>query len=125
MIKNLVFSKIEEGGESILFDPPLLVEYETIVDNGKVFIVYDFGMTGFVNIGERLFFFNKDDKLSLKEKVEQIVSFDLFHAFCHCSFDPNYTYLHWALYGNLKDRVTINEKNKETADKLGSLSQDS
>ena len=59
MIKNLVFSKIEEGGESILFDPPLLVEYETIVDNGKVFIVYDFGMTGFVNIGERLFFFTR------------------------------------------------------------------
>ena len=52
-------------------------------------------------------------------------SFDLFHAFCHCSFDPNYTYLHWALYGNLKDRVTINEKNKETANKLRSLPQDS
>ena len=49
-----------------------------------------------------------DDK-SDEEKIVFDIIFDLMHAFFHVSDDPNYDDYHWALYGNLKDRVEIGE----------------
>jgi len=37
------------------------------------------------------------------------IKFDLMHAFFHYQGDPNYSHLHWALYGNLKERVTADD----------------
>jgi hypothetical protein len=37
------------------------------------------------------------------------IKFDLMHAFFHYQGDPNYTHLHWALYGNLEDRVELRD----------------
>ena len=37
------------------------------------------------------------------------IKFDLMHAFFHCKCDPNYSLIHWALFGNLKDRAVIKD----------------
>lgn len=71
---------------------------------------YDFGMTHTVPLEKEHNFIlmHSDDKTD-EEKIAFDVIFDLFHAFFHPECDPNYTDYHWALYGNLKDRVEFGE----------------
>ena len=45
----------------------------------------------------------------IEDKVKRMAQYDLSHAFFHYKDDPNYTHYHWALYGNYKDRVILEE----------------
>ena len=45
MSKTLEFSTVGRDSKSIILNPPLLVEYETILDDNEVFISYDFSLT--------------------------------------------------------------------------------
>ena len=64
---------------------------------------YDFGMTCKFSF-ETSFFLGIKPEMSDEEVIRRLVEFDLAHAFDHPQEDPNYNYLHWALYGNLKNR---------------------
>jgi len=69
---------------------------------------YDFGMTHTVPLEqEHNCILTDSDGRTDEEKIAFDVIFDLFHAFFHPKMDTNYTDCHWALYGNLKDRVEI------------------
>ena len=49
----------------------------------------------------------------LPDLAKSFVKYDLFHAFFHPHFDPNYEHLHWALSGWLHNRTTMGEKDYE------------
>jgi DNA modification methylase len=95
---EIIFHSIFEENIEIKFLNPLTVkcfndsEYEIDVE-------FDFGLTTKIIIS----------KSTEKEIAKQII-FDIFHSFNHNQNDPNYDYYNWALYGNLKDRITIIEK---------------
>jgi hypothetical protein len=48
---------------------------------------------------------------SITAKVTRTAEFQLAHAFGHIPCDPNYTVLHWALFGNLKQYYKGNHSN--------------
>lgn len=105
---------IYEGYRTIKFKKPLVIKCHSInsTDNGHktAFYRFDFGMEGQTPLDkEHNFILMHSDNLSNEEKIAFDVEFDLFHAFFHTAEDPNYTYYHWALYGNLKDRVETEE----------------
>lgn len=50
-----------------------------------------------------------NDGLDPMKTVFAVIKFDLMHAFFHYDGDPNYTHLHWALRGMLKDRAFVTE----------------
>jgi hypothetical protein len=88
-----------KDAEGHKFDPPIKVEYDFehqiasfYVDRYlSIDIKYtwnNFGLTKGI--------------LSPALQFKRLVEFDLAHAFGHVQEDPNYTELHWALYGNLK-----------------------
>ena len=117
---EFVFEEIHEGeGRSLTFFPPLRVVWDTYVDHHPAgdtttaYIEMDFGMEYKIkpvatkNGGWHYDEINKDS--TNEEVIKTIIKFDLFHAFCHTSLDPNYGIIHWALYGNLKDRVIIKD----------------
>lgn len=105
---------IYEGDRWIKFSEPLTLTcyyIDTETHGYKVATFeFDFGMTHSIalevehNCILRDFIGATDE-----EKIAFDVIFDLFHAFFHPSVDPNYEDYHWALYGNLKDRVEIGE----------------
>lgn len=119
---TLVFKEINESpdGDMLKFNPELKIDYyiyQRVNQKGtrRVAIVcFDFGMEnsyamdvernwllqGYLNV-------NKED---LEDCVRVNCIFDLFHAFTHYQQDPNYSHVHWALYGNLKDRTTVIER---------------
>jgi hypothetical protein len=72
---------------------------------GYVYFTWDFGMDAVVSLRT---YISKHRK-GLKKKVFREIIFDVGHAFCHCSEDPNYTEYHWALRGWLKDRLEVHE----------------
>ena len=47
------------------------------------------------------------DSSPMIDKIRATLEFDLDHAFLHINQDPNYNTYHWALFGNLKDRVNV------------------
>ena len=129
---KFVFDAIQEGSDEslrqIYFNPPLVIEYsiydkidkETGKDSypedvsSMAFSELDFGMEIHVPLDV------KDNWLmngygGLTKESDPIdvlmrtICFDLFHAFFHPTEDPNYDFYHWALYGNLKDRVTLKD----------------
>ncbi len=108
---------IYEGYKWIKFKNPLKIQFDLVPleRNGCdiVFFNYDFGMDGEVTLDRKHnFVLNTKgcDTMTNEEKVVLIIIFDLFHAFFHPSQDPNYSYYHWALFGNLKDRVEYGER---------------
>ena len=130
---KFVFEGVMEGGEiegkrSITFNPPLKVAY-TIWEKkdpltGKenytedfpmiAFTTYDFGLTMETPIDpEHNWLTNGYNGLTKDSSPEDILMnsliFDLFHAFCHETQDPNYSHYHFALVGWLKDRATITD----------------
>jgi len=99
------------------FNPPLTVEWSVYEEegNGKVaHVYYDFGLHDTFSVEPDkncllLGYYGLRAVSPVQEMVEKNVIFDLFHAFTHCDMDPNYTHLHWALYGNLKDKTKVIE----------------
>lgn len=124
---TLVLEKVQEGQEphcrTITFTPPLKVEYTIWPDEDEkadktkptvAYFTFDFGMTSEVGLtSERNCLTWGYEGLTKESNPEEILiktlTFDLFHAFCHCEMDPNYTSYHWALAGWLKDRVTVKD----------------
>lgn len=119
----MTLAKIKEGFSTLEFNPPLVIEY--FIDPKiapLINISYDFGMDHFVQTDpEKNFLLRKIGSQKATANVAQAifrtVCFDLFHAFCHFQGDPNYSCLHWALYGNLKDRTKVVEKWPKTRSK--------
>ena len=112
-IYKLIFPKIITEGDdrSIEFLDEFYVtcyEIEEDTDLGykAAHIEYDFGMENTIPLTKKHNFilYDHEDKTDF-EKIVIDISFDLFHAFFHTSDDPNYSTYHWALYGNLKDRI--------------------
>ena len=94
MSKKFKISEVNQIGKIVFKKGQELVVEYTINDD-CVSYRYDFGMED-----------GTLESITVKEIKEQI-EFDLAHAFHHIKFDPNYSYKHWALYGNLKDRVDL------------------
>lgn len=133
---TLRFDSVQEGPShaehrTIAFTPPLMVEYTVWPEeDGKggfinpdkpylAFFTFDFGMTGEVPMQyehnfllaspKRVGYEGLTTESTPEEIVIKMITFDLFHAFCHCEMDPNYTPYHWALLGWLKDRAKVTE----------------
>lgn len=101
--------------DQLIFNPPLEIEWRAWSKDGvvTVYVDYDFGLTDkfrpYESINKGWYYGGIDKDTPLADIVKEFIRYDLFHAFCHTSLDPNYGHLHWALYGNLKDRVTVIE----------------
>lgn len=106
---KITIKKIKYNGEIITFLPGkhLKVSYWKYPDDDVIAVEYDFGMLIEEDAIRKDGFLGLDEKSSIRDIVSKTVKFDLEHAFLHPQIDPNYTTLHWALYGWLKDRVTI------------------
>ncbi len=103
-----LFSEISEGPDKIIFHPPglsVLAFWGGDIKSGFAILSYDFGME--VKTSFEAFFCAGLE--TVEAKIARTIEFDLFHAFFHCKDDPNYSTLHWALYGNLKSRATLFE----------------
>ena len=111
---KIVLNKIEELGTVIFKENPLVVKFFIVVKN-VAHIEYDFGMTDEVNLSIKENYFIKSGYRGLskestaKEIITAMICYDIGHAFFHYELDPNYTKLHWALKGWLKDRVETYE----------------
>ena len=105
--------------DTLVFTPPLKIEWTAyrnehpLGPTTTVYVDYDFGLTDkfkpYASITGGWHYNDITINTPLPEIVKAFVQYDLFHAFCHTSMDPNYSHLHWAIYGNLKDRVKIIE----------------
>jgi len=128
MSEKLILKGIQESGNIINFNPPLVIDYtiyekidkETGKENYTeerpimAFATFDFGMEIRVALDSNHNclingYGGLTEESSLDDKLMYSIFFDLFHAFFHTPQDPNYSYYHWALYGNLKDRVNLTE----------------
>lgn len=90
--------------EFLVFKEPIYVNID-YVDRRKrvIYCSWDFGMTFQVHMDSLFLDVNKIKKI--KRKVLRVAEFDLIHAFFYHNEDPNYEYYHWALYGNLRNRI--------------------
>jgi len=114
---KFTFAWLNECGRRLEFNPPLEVEWSAYNDSRNdlnmlmVYVDYDFGLTDKFSPYSSMFhgwhYNGTTNDTPLDEVVKSFIQYDLMHAFFHCSDDPNYTHLHWALYGNLKDQTTI------------------
>jgi hypothetical protein len=113
---HFTIDKIDESGIRFLeFNPPLNIDwsfYPNSMPGGReCFVDYDFGLTDrFRPYASIAMGWSYDDitmKTPISEVVKAFVKYELFHAFFHYQGDPNYSHLHWALSGHLKDRVKI------------------
>lgn len=108
---RVIFTEIEESSCKLIFNPPLLFDYWVYEDKKAVaYIEFDFGMTVKIAADQDSNFFIWGKNNSYEEIIKETIKFDLFHAFTHVNFDPNYTAYHWALLGWLKERTKIYEK---------------
>ena len=99
--------EMREGPDVICFKPDQELSFELyFVDAGCAYITLDFGMDVYISLVDN---FLAEESDTEEEILKKTLSFDLFHAFFHCIADPNYTIYHWALYGNLKDRLDTTE----------------
>jgi hypothetical protein len=98
------------GLGGIIFKTPLKISVSVLKDGDTAYVSYDFGMDQRIPVvKERNFLHNytgDNPECDPIKTVFSTVKFDLMHAFHHYQGDPNYSHTHWALYGNLKDRVT-------------------
>lgn len=108
MNKEVIFSKIIEEDQAIIFDPPLKIDvyWGEIINECTYYL--DFGMSFDYNFHR---WFTKKYENDI-DKIIRILEFELFHTFFHPQEDPNYSVLNWALYGNLKNRVKLTEQNE-------------
>jgi hypothetical protein len=113
-VNKLIFGEIDEGGSKLIFNPPLEVKYWILSEKDKsADIWFDFGL----QIDLRYDNYITSEYKTVVEKIKKMIEFELFHAFMHYNGDPNYTVIHWALFGNLFYRVKCiedyGENNKE------------
>lgn len=111
---EIILTEIHEGPCHIVFDPPLCIKVFSGCEDEDdyVLVEYDFGMSVHFPICKKNNFCMSEGDL-LEDIVRKTAVFDLFHAFFHTDIDPNYMPYHWALYGNLKERVTLSEDEDE------------
>jgi len=83
-----------------VFDPPIDYRYNTedstlwlTVSMGN-YMIFTYNINPYVTAG----------LVAVKDKLRLSLEFDLAHAFGHTSMDPNYTLLHWALWGVFQNR---------------------
>ena len=99
------------GLGKIVFSTPLQV-CATIPDDidEPVRYNYDFGMACKVSVkpGHNFLYdyAGENESFDPIKTLFSTIKFDLMHAFFHIEIDPNYTSMHWALAGNLRNRVT-------------------
>lgn len=117
---SCTFVQLNESDIVLYFDPPLKVSW-SIYENkshplGPVtiaYIIFDFGLEYEINpvsTKNNGWGYQGINPNSTNDMViKSVIIYDLFHAFTHFQGDPNYTHLHWALYGNLKDRIKVIE----------------
>lgn len=106
MKKNIIKipRTIKEDDDEIVFKEGMELSLEVVWKNfASIFLETDFGMRIQISRIDNMLITNK--RTSVNDIVLKTIIFDLFHAFYHPEIDPNYTHYHWALYGNLKDRV--------------------
>lgn len=129
---KFIFQGIQEGEGSeirrIIFDPPLMIDFSIwpkLDVNGNenyeqnismlAFATFDFGMEIESSVSPennsltKVGYEGLTPESSTHDILFKSLLFDLIHAFFHYPKDPNYTHYHWALYGNLKERVTLTE----------------
>lgn len=94
-----------ELGE-IKFKEPVFVDFYYEKERVAYF-TWDFGMESELYLDS--YFLSLKDYSTTEQKIIRQCHYDLAHAFFHHTDDPNYTYYHWALYGNLKDRILKKE----------------
>ena len=123
-----IFKDIQEtvGGDIISFIPPLIVKYniwpKKDEETGKEcysedtpfmgYATYDFGMEMNTPLSpDHNFLSDGYCGLTKESPMEDIlmysVIYDLFHAFCHITEDPNYSHYYWALAGWLNERASV------------------
>jgi len=99
----------------ITFNPPLVIEVylPEAPEKDYAHIVYDFGMSDRVPITKEknwlINYAKNNEECDPLKTVFSTIKFDLMHAFFHFNEDPNYGHTHWALYGNLENRVDCND----------------
>lgn len=99
---KLIFEHIYEDDRELIFDPPITIEiFEIDEKEGCAYAEWDFGMNDDIYFKAPW----TNHISTAKEKIVKAVEFNLFHAFFHYEQDPNYTFYHWALAGNLKERT--------------------
>jgi hypothetical protein len=124
------FGVIAEGNRKIDFgDKPLKIEWTAYKNEHPlgptttVYVDYDNGMTDefkpYSSIHSGWGYGGVTKDTPLEDIIKSFVKYDLFHAFFHISDDPNYSHLHWALYGNYKDRVDATEDESEYYREIG------
>lgn len=108
---KIIFRKIKYNGEIITFLPGkhLIISYCKCPKDYVIAVEYDFGMVIEEDAIRKDGFLGLNEKSTIRDIVHKTVKFDVEHAFLHPECDPNYTTLHWAIYGWLKDRVRITE----------------
>ena len=129
---KFIFDGIQEGNGdtrmTITFKPPLVVNYtiwEKLDKNtGRPcypedvpfmgYATYDFGMEMNTPLDADHNWLAKGygglyPKSSKEDILMYSLIYDLFHAFCHCESDPNFSHYHWALKGWLKERATVKD----------------
>lgn len=102
--------KIYNAENRIRFNQPVVVEFypgEVENKNYVIHFTYDFGMSDSVSFTVGTGFSGIMSEMSDEDVVRTSVEFDLNYTFNHYQGDPNYNHTHWALYGNLKDRIKI------------------
>lgn len=88
----------------ITFKEPLVC-YDIEVTSNNIYFQWCFGMEdGFpIDFTAPLWLHGLGSDWT--QKLTRWCEFNIGHAFFHACEDPNYTQLHWALYGNLKPLV--------------------
>jgi hypothetical protein len=108
---ELIFVTIHEDSSSITFDPPLKVNVaQRYTDENSLFLDFDFGLSMEISVGKWKLKGEPENDNERIERVRDLIEFELFHSFFHCNFDPNYSTLNWALFGNLAHRATCQDK---------------
>lgn len=106
IMSNKISISVAEN--SVQFKEPVVVEYWPRQKEDGLWTIhydYDFGMADKFVFSEDVSWNNISSHDTDEEIIRKTVEFDLAHAFDHPCEDPNYTHTHWALYGNLKNRL--------------------
>lgn len=96
------------GYGTVSFNPPLIINGFIEQGGNEALYWYDFGMECKVSVDPEFNFLTNYRENKNKDPIQTVlntIKFDLVHAFNHYNGDPNYGSLHWALFGNLKDRA--------------------
>ena len=117
---GMTLVEISEGWAALQFNPPLRVDWSIYRDSSHpaeeitiAYITFDFGLEYKINPiatkNSGWAYQGVTPQSTNEEVIKSIIRYDLFHAFTHYHGGPNYSHLHWALWGCLKDQVKVVE----------------